>query len=167
MKNFNDYGRFLDEGYTEYLNSKYFKSTECYKINKIFLKTLSIIIGEELMEQMYFNADLKGLINELMKYNNSREDVIKFIINTDIIHKNIYKLSIIKRIKLRKALLEVNKFLIHTYYERIKQCTNNENDIIFAMNLFIYSLKNIKIDIGFNDRFIKDSDEYKEKKLTL
>jgi len=163
---FKNYGTFLNEGFTEYLNSKYFIDTKCYRINKTFIEILSIIIGKELMEQLYFNSDLKGLIKELIKYNNSLEDVIKFIINTDIIHKNIYKLSIIKRLKLRKAFIETNRFLIHTYYEKIKQCTQDENEIVIAMNLFINLLENIKIDIGFNDRFIKVSDEYKEKKLT-
>lgn len=164
IKKLESFGTFINEGFTEYLNNEYFNYTDYYKINKTFTEIISIIIGKDLMEKMYFNADLVGLINEFIKYNNSLEDVIKFIINTDIIHKNLFKLSINKRIKLKKALLEVNKFLIHTYHEKVKIYAKDEYEIDFAMKIFISLLKTIKLDIGFNDRNIK---EYKEKKLTL
>ena len=114
---------------------------------------------------MYFNSDIVSLINELMKYNNSLDDVIKFIINTDIIHNNIYKLSILKRIKLKKALIEVNDFLIHTYYEKLK--TYEKNELYLNIELFIMALKTIELEIGCNDKYVNDINEYKEKKLKL
>ena len=40
------------------------------------------------MECLYFNADLKGLINELNKYA-SYDDIIKFILNIDFINTHI------------------------------------------------------------------------------
>lgn len=127
-----------------------------------FNNIINIIIGKGETKQIKLNT----LINELKKYKNSKDDIIKFFINIKLIEKYSFKLSIIKRIKLKKALIEVNNFLIHTYYEKIKQYTKNENDIIIAMNLFINLLGNIKLDIGFNDSNIKNI-EYKEKKLTL
>ena len=159
------YGVFINEGYTELINNRYFTETNCYSINKVFVHLLEIIIGKDLMEKLYFNTDLVGLINELMKYNNTLEDVIKFIINTDTIHKNLFKLSIKKRIKLRKSLIEVNDFLINTYYEKVKTYAKTEEDYNIPINLFIGVLKTIKLDIGFNDKYVKELKEYKEKKL--
>ena len=165
LKKYKKYGVFINESYTELLNEKYFYESNCYTINKTYANLLEIIIGKELIEKMYFNSDLVGLINELMKYNNSLEEVVKFIINTDIIHENLFKLSIIKRIKLRNALIKTNDFLIKTYYEKVKSYTKNEEDINIAMKLFISVLKTIKIDIGFNDKYLKNIEKYKEKKL--
>jgi len=170
ITNTNDYKRFgifINEGYTELINERYFIYTNCYSINKLFAHLLEIIIGKENMEKMYFNSDIIGLINELMIYDNRLEEIIKFIKNTDTIHENLFKLSIIKRVKLRKALIEVNEFLIKTYYEKLKTYDNKEENIATPMNLFISVLKTIKLDIGFNDKYVKELEKYKEKKLTL
>lgn len=160
-------GTFINEGYTEIINEKYFVNTNCYLIHKSFISLLELIIGDNLMEEMYFNSDIIGLINELLKYNNSLEDIIKFIINTDIIHESIYKISIIKKIKLKKALTEVNEFLINTYYEKLKQIIKDEKTIINYMKSFVDILKNIKIDINYNIKYIKNIEEYKIKKLSI
>lgn len=63
-------GECINEGYTEYLNCKYFiqRDSIYYDDDKIIARGIEDIIGSSKMEELYFNSDLKGLINELSKY---------------------------------------------------------------------------------------------------
>lgn len=64
-------GRCLNEGYTEYLNRKYFSTTETFDIyfdERHLAKGIEKIIGKEKMEELYFASDLYNLIIELSKY---------------------------------------------------------------------------------------------------
>lgn len=64
-------GYALNEGYTEYLNRKYFHNDdldEAYTNEQVIAQGIENIIGSKKMEQLYFAADLRGLIDELAKY---------------------------------------------------------------------------------------------------
>ena len=65
-------GQFINEGYTEVLARRYFgdliKTTPGYGLPVVIAERLEVIVGKEKMESLYLRGDLKGLINELLKY---------------------------------------------------------------------------------------------------
>lgn len=64
-------GYALNEGYTEYLNRKYLQNDdldEAYTSEQLIAQGIENIVGSKKMEQLYFAADLRGVINELAKY---------------------------------------------------------------------------------------------------
>lgn len=111
-------GRWLNEGYTELLNIRYFGSDygRSY-IHEVFLMNkLEHIIGKEKMEQLYISSDLKGLINEINKYLDKKETM-----------------SFIKEKSTVKRLLYLQKMHINKY----------EKERIPIDNLFISQIENI------------------------
>ena len=84
----------LNEGYTAVLDDRYFGDrTETkkeifdhtYMLPKFFAENLESIIGKTLMEKLYFDGDIEGLINEMCKYI-SYNRVIDFIFDMDMIN---------------------------------------------------------------------------------
>ena len=102
------------------------------------------------MQQMYFNADLKGFINELIKYKNTKKEVLEFIINTDIMHECRYSINPLKRLKLKRATIKVNAFLVKTYYVKLLQDNIKYNDIVKELTIFMNDLVDIDIDFKSN-----------------
>ena len=172
FKKLKKYGTFLNEGYTEYMNFKYFNNAEIYETQIGFVKQLEKIIGEYLMQQMYFNADLKGFINELTKYKNTKKEVLEFILNTDIIHKYRYSINPLKGLKLKRACIKVNAFLVKSYYVKLLNENKKYNEIVKEMTDFINELLDIDIDFKSNYYYMDEVKDYydkeiKKKKLTL
>ncbi len=167
LKNRKKYGVFLNEGYTEYIVLKYFnKDMDVYKIQVNFIKQLEKIVGEELMEQMYFNADLKGLINELMKYKNTKEEVIEFISNLDLVHKYMNSLNLIKILKIQKLFIKATAFLVKSYYAKLMNDNLTYKDRIKELNKYMNELVDIDI-IGFKSKYdnVEESYKYYSKEL--
>lgn len=84
-------GKWLNEGYTELLNIRYFGSNfgRSY-IHEVFLMNkLEHIIGKDKMEQLYINSDLKGLINEINKYL-SKKETMTFTLKKKVCQKDYY-----------------------------------------------------------------------------
>jgi len=157
------YGTFINEGYTEYLNGKYFNNAEVYETQMEFAKQLEKIIGVKLMEEMYFNADLKGLISELMTYKNTKNEVLEFILNTDIIHRFEYPILPLNKLKVKKAALQINAFLIKTYYVKLLKEELSYEEILKQMIIYINELSNINIGYKSNEYYIKEIKEYYKK----
>lgn len=158
------FGRFIDEGFTEFLNVKYFKAqSDSYSTQRGFIIPIMKIVGDTLMEEMYFNGDLLSFIKELTKYNNTLEDVIMFIYDTDFIHKNLYTFNPIKRKRLKKALTEVNAFLIITYYKKIRKNNYSKYELLTKMSSFLSDLNNISLDYSDNAEYVKYAHQYFEK----
>lgn len=82
-------GTALNEGYTEHLNRKYCLNTlETTYTNEITLaEEIELIVGSKKMEELYFSADLSGLIDELSKYT-TRENAESIITRMDEIEKD-------------------------------------------------------------------------------
>jgi len=167
LKKRKKYGMFLNEGYTEYLNSIYFNIGGTYTTQVDFIKMLEKIIGKELMQKMYFNSDLKGLINELIKYKNSKEEVLEFIINTDLIHKYRYSLIPLKRLKLKRATLKVNSFLVKSYYIKLLNENKKSNQIIKELTNFMNELVDIDIDFKSNHYYMEEAKNYYDKEIKM
>lgn len=127
------FGRGIDEGYTQVLTERYFKdkiSGSHYVLEFYFASMLEKIIGKEKMESLYFNCDLKGLIDELSVYS-SEEEVKDFISNLDLWHECIYDnkcvTSAILKGVLTKKLREINLFVSRCYIAKLKENYFNGN----------------------------------------
>lgn len=77
-------GNGLNEGYTEFLTSRYFTKQPSDSYNSLQHMSAMIegIIGEEFMKKAFFSNDLNAVINELAKYS-SREKAIEIILKMD------------------------------------------------------------------------------------
>ena len=124
------FGCGLNEGYTEHLNLKYFSdmlAVKSYPKEMLLSVGIERIIGTEKMEQLYFEADMAGLIKELEEYT-TRENAIS------IIHQ-IDKLSESMGSRKETLFLDTTKQIAHiierkeganlfsTYYKNANQKT--------------------------------------------
>ena len=120
----------INEGYTEYLNSKYFnnKHATAYFYLVLYAGILDDIIGSKILEEIYFKTGINGLRKYLSNYM-SEEEINDFINNFDslegyyedvrnkekfgIYAKNINKISLfLLNLKIKKDIKEngyVNK----------------------------------------------------------
>lgn len=70
------YGKGISEGYTELINQRYFDKYNLkdledgipYLREQMISYGIELIVGREKMEQLFFDADLDGLIKEMAKY---------------------------------------------------------------------------------------------------
>ena len=113
----------LNEGYTDYLCSKYFYKSDddvSYQYESFIVSKIEEIIGSNKMERLYISADLYGLVKELMNYL-PKEDIIVFInlFDSILLHED-----------------DPNK-----YYENIRT----------KIYYFLYNLRLIKIKRGLNN----------------
>ena len=171
-KNDKGIGLGLNEGYTEVLVKRYFPDFEtinAYKTEVVIAKSLELIIGQELMEDFYFTANLQGLIKELTKYI-SLDEIMDFITKFDFLHSyiNLKNTDILTRMMLKRSLLVINKFLINCYYNKLKEEFNQgkitEEDFNKSLHMFLNNLlfkffvinnnKNYSISIN-NKKIIK------------
>ena len=146
-------GMGLTEGYTELLAKRYFGNdiyedgvSDSYVVEMSIVKSLETIIGKDKMMKFYFTADLKGLINELKKYNDV-ENIISFVSSVDEIALDTMSgEEYLSKSKYKKHLINVFEFLIKTYsnkqqydkytnqidedefYKRIEEFINDLND---------------------------------------
>ena len=132
-------GKGLNETYTSILDIRYFKNNTnddeepTYMVSRHLVRKLEEIIGQNTMEELYFNADLKGLINELEKYN-TLDNIIAFIVILDDInwyytHFNEFdkenKNNVIFFLKI--AYKYIGDFLVSTYINKINDEIQNNN----------------------------------------
>lgn len=117
------------------------------------------------MQQMYFNADLKGLINELIKYKNTKEEVLEFIINTDIMHECRYSINPLKRSKLKRATIKVNAFLVKSYYVKLLNDNLKYKEIVKEMTNFMNDLVDIDVDFKSNYYYMDEVRDYYDKEI--
>ncbi len=155
------YGLALNEGYTQYLNNKYFVDQNsvtlnimgksytaqakndfaekvAYKEEQIIAKALNAIVGEDKMQKFYFRGNLKGLVEELEQYQ-PKEAIYRFINYTDTLcyysaRKNVDNETIdeVKRF--------VNSFLLSTFMkaQKAKKIDDNEQYAYFLENCLPY-----------------------------
>ena len=83
----------INEGYTELLrrracDEKKELTTINYNVSVEIVKRLEEIVGKDRMQQLYFKADLPGLIKELEKYS-TEDEIAQFISGTDFIYNKL------------------------------------------------------------------------------
>lgn len=111
-------GYALNEGYTEYLNKKYFNKDEeedSYHNEQLIAQGIERIVGSKLMEELYFKADLKSLVDKLSKYT-SIENVMNLLKQFDSLHKKT-----IPEEDKESAYRELRKLVSAIYLEKQKQ----------------------------------------------
>lgn len=118
----------LDDAYTEMLLYRYFglnKEYMSYDYEVIVTCLIKKIVEKDKMTNLYFCADLYGLVNELQKYN-TRENIEKFLEDLDSIyalrdHSRKYKIDVIYYHN------EISDFLVNTYLNKLNKNTVEGN----------------------------------------
>lgn len=89
-KNNIDIGLGINEGYTSYFTTKLSGIIGGYLFGMMVAKTVEEIVGTNKMRELYFNATLKGLMQELQKYA-TEEEITCFLYNLDgYTNKSLY-----------------------------------------------------------------------------
>ncbi len=153
----------LNEGYTELLTERYFldafnNTSDYYMVERNIASYVEKIVGKSLMERLYLNGNLKGLIDELNKYN-SYEEITQFFTNFDLAFTYLRLNSWLVTTKIKKvqeSLANVYKFLISSYINKLKIDLNNNR--ITIEELFDLSAQYIK---SFNNYFVYDGINYR------
>lgn len=159
-------GRGLTEGYTQLLAERYFGDvTKKYYAYEVYVsKVLEKVIGKDVMEKQYINANLPGLINELAKYS-SKEDIICFLNDLDFAVKYRYPRSIglVKHDVLLKVFKNITYFLIKVYIKKLVSLVNNEDDYqLFNERIWLF-VNSLYLDFdsfGVNFEIMTMSDVY-------
>ena len=166
----NQIGVGLTEGYTELLSKRYFNEkeymigvTDGYIVEMSIVESLEKIVEKDKLTNLYFNADLKGLISELKKYNDL-ENILKFIRSIDTITTDLMlKKTNLSNRKYNECIKSCVEFLIESYINKLKQqMFNHEIDYkVFETNLYSFVENVNKIKYVFNgknvsEKFISD-----------
>ncbi|MBQ6497303.1 MAG: hypothetical protein IJI58_01145 [Bacilli bacterium] len=141
-------GRAINEGYTELMNHRYFHDEYddfAYHDQVILAFFLESIIGQEKMEELYLTSNLKGLIDELKKYN-TLEEIEQLFSNSDYILtiQNASNNEIISKLqtksvknkldkKCKKVSEEINDFLLTSMENKLlldKETDSYKRDMI-------------------------------------
>lgn len=164
-------GDSLNEGYTQLLTERYFnneikgaKLSSGYQLCRNITGLLEKIVGQEKMENLYFNANLKGLIKELA-INDEVNNVIEFIQSFDYVLNNIHYLSKVTllnfeyklvpgAIKMAKTKLQISlNYLLKWFIrKKINEEITDKNILMNELNSFYneiinaLDIKNISID---------------------
>lgn len=150
---YNDFGKGLNEGYTELLTKRYFShltedNTEIYPSFTWFLDMIEEIVGQERLEDHFFSCDLNGLIKDLTQYC-SEKKALKLIHYMDELFDN--EEALVNEQKRKKYDAEE----INRHY----QTNCQDRMVIYYIILSIY--KNKQFDLLYNDKITHE--EYKKR----
>lgn len=123
-------GLALNEGYTDLLSQRYFCQnidifTTPYEYQKTVSAITELIIGKQKMQELYFQGNLKELIEELSKYQ-EKNKVKQFILDLDTIlniqnsHNKYIKIPN-EKIILTQLYNRVNIFLYNAFSQKTKK----------------------------------------------
>lgn len=147
-------GSAINEGYTDLLNKRIFNYENYGGIYEIFMTISSMveyIVGQDKMTNLYFKADLKGLVAEISKYNSERE-VKEFIVNFDMLHKDPRK------------IYQIISFLFVTYNNKLhKNVENGEITYLEMKEQYDeFKLKMFEFAKIFRTWIVKNRPKYKD-----
>ena len=107
-------GMGINEGYTQLLTERINPKITLaipYEFENKIVRKIEQIVGQDKMQDLYFKADLPGLIDEMTKYS-TRSEVIKFINEVDFVHTyRPIKIKKEENYMLREAMNDINNFL--------------------------------------------------------
>lgn len=129
-------GRGLNEGYTELLVERYFNTATQYHFERILVKQLEKIVGEDFLKQNYFNPSLNVVIDRLSQYS-SKEKAIQFIYALD--HYSGWMSMIYDEVtseEVQEALDQCCNYLIRSYITKL-QLECDAEEIIYYFDDFI------------------------------
>ena len=140
----------INEGYTERMVAKYYdesilSDSTSYKYLCNVARNLDEIVGKDKMENLYLKANLKGLVEELVKYN-SYDNVMHFISATDYLYHNLNESRKSKQEKevITNELKFINKFMIESITKSTAlMYSDNEISIEDIVPIISKKIKNI------------------------
>lgn len=149
-------GHAINEGYTELLTERYFNDEKeeekcAYGYYTNIAKIIENIVGRETMTNLYFKADLNGLIKELNKYA-KKNDIIDFLLNLDAKFYFDFKLSILFYNNNDFLIDNINHFIINTYINKLN-LDNVSTDLIVYNSLQLNNELNL-----INQKSAKETD---------
>lgn len=182
-KYFIGYG--IDEGYTEYLNNRYFKAEtiKAYDDQIAICKRLEDIVDQKRMEKMYLKGSLYDLIKYLKQFYSTQE-IERFIAAVDFTHDytNKYFLSDVESEALYSQFETIIAFLFKGFCykfknssitdDNIKEYTYNYikpliNELDFEIDEFLIEEFELIIEDVLN-KFVKlDINNFKDKEIVL
>lgn len=129
---YGDYGRGLNEGYTEHLNKTYFckysVSAPYYEYLRDMAHVLEVILDNDFMQKCYFKADMLSVCNRL-SFLVGEEDTLKLIKSLDYIYYFFKRKDhFLQEDLVLDAFREVNRILIKAFMERLKKYNYNEEE---------------------------------------
>lgn len=143
-------GMALNEGYTEYLNQKYFNSVlqSGYENEIGIAERLEFIIGKDKMQELYFSANLNGLIDELSKYT-TEENAISIIQDLDKVMSSKEKEES-KRLRYSKIRNSIAKIYIEQQRQLLDEGKISEEEFFKRKIMYgnVYIAQNIPIPEG-------------------
>lgn len=152
----------INEGFTEYINSKYFSKvvSNTYRHQVQYTYGISRIIGDDRILDNYFNKGLSGLVRDLSSYI-SKNEAIDLILDIDKIYKK-YDKKLDKQIKYKISNIYLDKLNNDFTLNKIDQYDYDRNKFLFyntyldSDRLFSDNTKIIEYNNGF---LIKDNKE--------
>lgn len=144
----------LNEGYTELLTDRYFnkrvtRMTYSYKICRFFASKLEQIVEKERMESLYMNADLGGLCQYLLNFDDG-SNIVTFVVLLD---KLLKKGSTFNTNKQEKYYKIVELYLVKWYINKKKQELDKN---IIDINTFDKQIKNYIDSLSCKDLYIEN-----------
>lgn len=139
------FGVGLNEGYTQLLKERYFGKDKSivYPLEIQIASIVEKIVGKDIMENCFFQADLKNLCNILKKYN-LENNIRYFLNNLDKLHNCINNFDN-DNIKIQKLYDNINLFLL--------ECLKNKQIIENVdMNNYIDALYNQDISLTYTNK---------------
>lgn len=167
-------GSGLNEAYTELLTQRYFRNEGCarsYKMIIDFAYHIEILVGRELMERLYFDADLYSLMDRLSEYS-SYDEVEKLIKKIDHFYDATYEsVMLIPKYMVKNTYKEIILMLAKMYLRKINFSIRDDRESVSFLidsfeslidlkknNIFSYSLNSreyLKIKQVMNKEFKK------------
>ena len=141
-------GNGLNEGYTALLDERYFNQNsdkESYELERKTASILETIINKNIMEILYFSANLYDLTKIMCKYKDE-EEVLTFYKKLDYISKRKDELLFfeIERKQCLKCLEFCGKFLLELFMESTIGCLNEMPNKDIGLDI----LKNLYTNFG-------------------
>lgn len=131
-------GSGLNEGYTSILTSRFAGEDSSYCILQNLVQKLEIILMPKVMQKLYFDSNLNGLIQEISKYYNEPGEITTFLCDLDYIRnmdpKNCYE-------EIKNRIFRVETFLIKLMAKRSRINPFNDAELDTLDSLLIQKVK--------------------------
>lgn len=140
-------GRYLNEGYTEILNNRLFghpiTSNPQYNICSRFASIVEDIIGKDQMTNLYFNANLKGLFEQLSSYSSNTKTSV-FLRDLDALMPLGGRIGVVNV----RCLDRITNYLVDTSINYINASVKDGTLSSEEGKLFLQNFKDKMVDLN-------------------
>lgn len=154
-------GEGINEAYTHFLTLKYFShlgAGSAYPLIIDLAIFLEKVLGKEIMERCFFNADLGSLIKEIAKYS-SLQEAVNFIKYFDILldktYKSDRKIDTVLASKIYSILLKmIAKMEIKKVICEMEAKPEAGDEIALREQIVLDSITDFKLSFKFKEKII-------------